>query len=199
MASLADVFRVLNELEAAGVVERYAVGGAMAMLFWAEPVVTFDLDVFVHLPETSSPVLSLEPLYTALRERGFDAQAEHVLIHGTPVQFLPSPNELSDEALETSVTRDLEGVAFRVIRQAPDPPPQARCKTVMARRANRTRPTPEFLETQARAKARWRREMAARPLREKIELLLEMQRRLHPILQRRRALQWWERPWEIEP
>jgi hypothetical protein len=40
MASLADVFRVLNELEDAGVIERYAVGGAMAMLFWAEPVVT---------------------------------------------------------------------------------------------------------------------------------------------------------------
>ncbi len=115
MASLADVFRVLNGLEADGVIERYAVGGAMAMLFWAEPVVTFDLDVFVFLPETPSPILSLEPLYTALRARGFDVQAEHVLIHGTPVQFLASPNELCDEAIETSVTRDLEGVAFRVI------------------------------------------------------------------------------------
>ncbi len=115
MASLADVFRVLNELEADGIIERYAVGGAMAMLFWAEPVVTFDLDVFVFLPETSSPILSLEPLYSALRGRGFDVQAEHVLIHGTPVQFLASPNELSDEAIETAVTRDLEGIAFHVI------------------------------------------------------------------------------------
>jgi hypothetical protein len=69
----------------------------------------------------------------------------------------------------------------------------------MASRTNRTRPTPEFLETQARAKERWRRQMAARPLREKIRLLLEMQRRLHPILQRRRTLQWWEQPWDIEP
>jgi hypothetical protein len=55
------------------------------------------------------------------------------------------------------------------------------------------------VEAQALAKARWRREMAARPLREKLRLLLEMQRRLHPILRQRRALQWWEQPWEIEP
>jgi hypothetical protein len=33
MASLADVFRVLNELEAAGVIERYAVGGAIGDAF----------------------------------------------------------------------------------------------------------------------------------------------------------------------
>jgi len=63
----------------------------------------------------------------------------------------------------------------------------------------RARPTPALLEAQARAKARWRREMAARPLREKIGLLLEMQRRLHPILRQRRAMQWWEQPWDIEP
>jgi len=34
MASLADVFSVLNGLRADGVIEEYAVGGAMAMVFW---------------------------------------------------------------------------------------------------------------------------------------------------------------------
>lgn len=51
MATLADAFRVLNELESEGVIATYAIGGAMAMLFWAEPTVTFDLDVFVLLPD----------------------------------------------------------------------------------------------------------------------------------------------------
>jgi hypothetical protein len=69
----------------------------------------------------------------------------------------------------------------------------------MAFGARRARPTPELVERQAQAKARWRREMAGRPLREKIGLLLEMQRRLHPILRRQRAMRWWERPWDIEP
>ena len=116
MPSLADTFRVLNQLEADGILEQYAVGGAMAMVFWAEPTVTFDLDVFVFLPETPSPIVSLEPLYAALRARGFEVAAEHVLVHGTPVQFLVSPNELADEAIETAITRDLDGVPFRVMQ-----------------------------------------------------------------------------------
>ena len=37
MASLAAALHVLNELVADGVLEQYAVGGAMAMVFWAEP------------------------------------------------------------------------------------------------------------------------------------------------------------------
>jgi hypothetical protein len=116
MASLADTLRVLNELETDGVIERYAVGGAMAMVFWAEPTLTFDLDVFVLLPEAPTLMVSLEPLYAALNSRGFEAVAEHVWIHGMPVQFIVSPNALSDEAIETAALRDIEGVAFRVIR-----------------------------------------------------------------------------------
>ena len=116
VSSLADAFRVLNELEAERVIERYAVGGAMAMVFWAEPTVTFDLDVFVLLPEAASPIVSLEPLYSVLRSRGFEVVAEHVMIHGTPVQFLASPNELSDEAIDTAVPQELDGIAFRVMR-----------------------------------------------------------------------------------
>jgi hypothetical protein len=69
----------------------------------------------------------------------------------------------------------------------------------MAPHSHRPRPTPELLEAQRQAKARWRREMAARPLREKIRVLLEMQRQLYPILRQRRAMQWWEHPWDIEP
>ena len=111
-ASLADVFRVLNGLEATGVIERYAVGGA----------------------------------------------------HEHKLQALLS-----------------------------------KYGAVMSPGPNRARPAAELLENQRQAKARWRREMAARPLREKIALLLEMQRRLYPILQQRRTLQWWERPWDIEP
>jgi len=116
VATLADAFRVLNDLRADGVIEQYAVGGAMAMVFWAEPTVTFDLNVFVFLPGTSSPIVSIEPLYAVLRARGFEVVAEHVMIHGTPVQFLVSPNELADAAIETAIEQQLEGISFRVMR-----------------------------------------------------------------------------------
>jgi hypothetical protein len=117
VATLADAFRVLNELEHEGIVETYAIGGAMAMLFWAEPTVTFDLDVFVLLPEqASASIVSLESLYQALRSRGFQPVAGHVVIHGTPVQFLVSPNALADEAITTAAAQELDGVPFRVMR-----------------------------------------------------------------------------------
>ena len=107
---------MLNELVADGVITQYAIGGAMAMLFWAEPTVTFDLDVFILLPGTASPIISLQPLYDTLRQRGFAEAAEHVMIHGTPVQFLVSPNPLGDEAITAAVERKLDGVPFRLIR-----------------------------------------------------------------------------------
>lgn len=62
----------------------------------------------------------------------------------------------------------------------------------------RARPTKQMLDAQARAKIAWRQEMARRPFREKLALVLEMQRRLYPILSQRRTLRSWERPWNIE-
>ena len=50
MASLPDVFRVLNDMKSDGIIEDYAIGGGMAVLFYAEPTRTYDLDVFVLLP-----------------------------------------------------------------------------------------------------------------------------------------------------
>ena len=60
-------------------------------------------------------MVSLHPLYAVLRRKGFEEKAEHVMIHGTPVQFLVSPNELCDEAIATAPERELDGVPFRLI------------------------------------------------------------------------------------
>lgn len=56
--------QVLNELEQAGVFSRYAIGGAMGATFYVEPVLTFDLAVFVVLPRTEGGLLTLAPLYS---------------------------------------------------------------------------------------------------------------------------------------
>jgi len=67
--------QVLNELERNGELGRYAIGGAMAATFYIEPVLTFDLDIFVVLPEAAGGLLTLAPLYQALRTRGYTAEA----------------------------------------------------------------------------------------------------------------------------
>lgn len=42
VASLREVFQVLNDMRSDGVIEDYALGGAMAVLFYAEPTRTYD-------------------------------------------------------------------------------------------------------------------------------------------------------------
>lgn len=91
--------QVLNVLECDRVLSRYAIGGAMGATFYVEPVLTFDLDIFVILPQTADGLLTLEPLYEALRARGYTEEGECVNIEGIPVQFLPAYNDLLAEAL----------------------------------------------------------------------------------------------------
>ena len=116
MSSFADALRVLNEMKGAGVVEDYAVAGAMAMVFWAEPIPTYDLDVLVFLPGDESTIVSLAPLYSWAAERGHKAQAEHVMIGGVPVRFLPAHNSLAEEAIDRAATLEYGGVPVRVVR-----------------------------------------------------------------------------------
>ena len=116
MPTLADVFAVLNSLKDAQAIEEYAIAGAMAFLFYTEPVRTYDLDVFVFLPPQSGLLITMEPLYRILRERSYAFDAEHVMIYGTPVQFLPAYNALSEEAVREAILHDYDGVPVRVIR-----------------------------------------------------------------------------------
>jgi hypothetical protein len=108
--------RILNDLERGGVLQRYAIGGAMGATFYAEPVLTFDLDIFVLLPETTSGLLTLAPLYEALRAQGYSEEGECVNIEGVPVQFLPAYNLLLEEALIQARETLYEQTPTRVLR-----------------------------------------------------------------------------------
>ena len=107
---------VLNDLEGEGIFSRYAIGGAMGAIFYTEPFLTFDLDVFVILPPTAGGLLTLAPIYDALRARGYTEENECVLIEGVPVQFLPAYNALVEEALDQAQKVMFEGVPTRVLR-----------------------------------------------------------------------------------
>jgi hypothetical protein len=114
--AFADALRVLNTMKADGVVGEYAVAGAMAMVFWAEPVPTFDLDVLVLLPGPTRDLVSLDSLYRWAESAGHPVQDEHILVEGLPVQFIPSPSGLAREAMDSASEVDYQGVPVRVVR-----------------------------------------------------------------------------------
>lgn len=115
MDNFAQALAAIREMKREGIVREYAVGGAMAAAFWAEPTATFDLDVFVDF-RSSSPLVSLQPIYEWAEKRGFPAKGEHIIMAGIPVQLIPAPEGLAAEAVATAVELDYAGQPMRVIR-----------------------------------------------------------------------------------
>lgn len=105
---------MLVEMEREGVLEAYALGGAVAATFYLEPVVTVDVDVFVRLPNEEE-IADPTPLFAFVRERGGTLEGEYAVIGGWPVQFLGPPGALGAEALERAVTVEADGVSVRVL------------------------------------------------------------------------------------
>lgn len=110
--------KIINDLEKEGVIANYALGGATALLFYAEPALTYDIDVFIFLPGhkgEDAGLIDLGPLYRALSAKGFQAEKEHIMIEGIPVQFIPAYNILVEEAVQRAAPMEFQGVLTRVV------------------------------------------------------------------------------------
>ncbi len=92
-------------MQRAGVIESYAIGGAVAATYYLEPFTTMGLDIFVQLSPAPGSVLS----------NGGRIQSEHVVIGSWPVQFLPAADPLELEALQQARPVDVEGTPTRVL------------------------------------------------------------------------------------
>ena len=109
-----DTLAVINQMQADGVLGRYAIGGAVGATFYLEVVATLDIDIFVSF-EQPGLLLSMSPIYNYLTARGFKAEKEYIIIGKWPVQFLPPGNTLVEEALAQAMETELEGVPTRVM------------------------------------------------------------------------------------
>ena len=104
--------RIFAELEAAlgdGIIDRYAIGGAVGATFYIEPSATQDVDVFVVFNQPATLLVSLTPIYAYFARRGAVVQDEHLVIADWPVQFLPATTPLVDDALDHAVHMIVEG------------------------------------------------------------------------------------------
>ena len=110
-----NTIAVINQMQADGVIERYAIGGAVGATFYLEPVATLDVDVFVAFrSESGSLLANPQPLFDYLKARGGKMEGEYIVIAGWPVQFLPAAGPLVEEALDQAVERDVAGTSARV-------------------------------------------------------------------------------------
>ena len=108
--------KVLNDLETKGLIKRYAIGGGIAILYYAEPVLTYDLDVFCLIPSETGDLITFSHIYEHLQGKGYRLDGEHVIIEGIPVQFIPAYNKLVEEAIDEAVKVDYKRVKTKIVR-----------------------------------------------------------------------------------
>jgi hypothetical protein len=110
-----EVITTVNQMQADGVIDCYAIGGAVGATFYLEPVATLDVDVFVTFrPGPGSLLVSPQPIFDYLKARGGTVEGEYIVVAGWPVQFLPPGTPLVVEALQEAVQKDVAGTQARV-------------------------------------------------------------------------------------
>ena len=111
---LAEIFRAANGLVEAGLIEDWALGGALAAIYYTEPFTTYDADIF-FIPEEKGLTAGIPAIYAHLQSQGWHFEHEHLVFRGFPVQFL-SAGGLTEEAICTAERIEYEGVPARVFR-----------------------------------------------------------------------------------
>jgi hypothetical protein len=113
--NIQQVIQTINQMQADGIIDSYAIGGAVGATFHLEPVSTLDVDIFVSFrAEPGSLLITPRPIYDYLTARGCTVDGEYIIIAGWPVQFLPPTGPLVEEALAKAVVHDVAGVPARV-------------------------------------------------------------------------------------
>ena len=111
---LADVLRAANDLVTAGLIEDWALGGALAAIYYVEPFTTYDADIF-FIPKDKSLSAGIPAIYAHLQAQGWQVEREHLLVHGFPVQFFAA-SLLTEEAVREAERIDYEGLPAKVFR-----------------------------------------------------------------------------------
>lgn len=107
-----DALRTLNQLKREGVIRDYAIGGGYAVNYYLEPILTYDLDIFVLMTKDEE----YSALYEYFRSRKYQIEDVYIIIDGMPVQFLPSfISPLIDEAIRRGKRIRVKGTPSKVL------------------------------------------------------------------------------------
>jgi len=111
---LGPTLEVINQLESEGIIQKPTIGGSVAIMYYAQPVKTDDLDMFCYMPNRGL-LIDLGPIYKRLEQLGCVIKDLYINIKGVDVQFLVPANEpLVEEALKKAVSVTIDTVHTHV-------------------------------------------------------------------------------------
>jgi hypothetical protein len=105
-----ETLKIINKMQADGILGKYAIGGAIGASFYLEPTSSLDIDIFASFKEMGSSLDPLRPIYDYLLPLGARPENEHLWIKGWLVQFLPAEGGLCEEALSEAVQTTVRAV-----------------------------------------------------------------------------------------
>lgn len=110
--------RILNGLIKKGIVEKYAIGGAVAVIFYTETINTKDVDVFVttHVTRSNTGIIHIGSIYEHLKKAGYGMEGQYFIIEGIPVDFIAAYDDLTMEAVDNAADRLYDKVKVKVFK-----------------------------------------------------------------------------------
>lgn len=103
MGAFPEVLAWLERLKSDGVLDDYAIAGAVAAAMWDEVTATQDMDVAVIVCGGAHALDPLRPVLDWLKTNGYPFDGEHVRVAGVPVQLLPAWHPLIEEGVRQAV------------------------------------------------------------------------------------------------
>lgn len=97
---LEKVIELLNRMQADGVIEKFAIGGGIAAIYYLPPYNTDDVDVFISpVVVSEGGLLSFGRIYSYLQALGYQTEREYIRIGVWLMQFLPATESVQEEAV----------------------------------------------------------------------------------------------------
>ena len=113
--NIEKVFKIINKMHQEGVLKNYAIGGAVATIYYTEPFATKDIDIFFIPPEKEG-LISLTPFYDFLLKKGYTTYKEYIIIGETPIQFIPAATDLEKEAIENAILVKYNNLEIKILK-----------------------------------------------------------------------------------
>ena len=111
---LPEIFAAANGLRKAGLIEEYALGGALAAIRYTEPFTTYDADIF-FIPVDAGLSARIPGIYAYLQKLDYILEGAHTVLRGFPVRWLATV-ALTEEAVRKAEVIEIDGVSGRVMR-----------------------------------------------------------------------------------
>ncbi len=108
------VFKVINKMYQEGLFKNYAIGGAVATIYYTEPFATKDIDIF-FIP-LKKKIILLTPFYDFLLKKGYKTYKEYIMIGDIPIQFIPASTELEKEAVKNAISVKYRNIEVKILK-----------------------------------------------------------------------------------